>query len=208
MKQVQESSLNLTDEAITKTGKLWGHLNRFSALGFHKMANLGALIERAAPDGASAEVGVFKGGSALLIKLLRDEKTLYLFDTFGGMPFQGEGDRHRVGDFADTSASLVNELLEGWHRTRFCPGIFPQTAANVAPDEKFGFVHVDGDQYQTTRDALEYFYPRLITGGILAFDDFKFENCPGVEKALVEFMHDKQEQVFHVLPHQAYFTKL
>src|SRR5688572_31529904 len=42
----------------------------------------------------------------------------------------------------------------------------------------------DVDVYQPTRDSLEYFYPRLVTGGILVCDDYGW---PGARKAVDDF---------------------
>src|SRR5437763_318304 len=59
-------------------------------------------------SGALAEVGVYRGGSAKLIATLKGEKALHLFDTFEGMPtVNPDLDRHKTGDFAETSLTAV-----------------------------------------------------------------------------------------------------
>jgi hypothetical protein len=70
-------------------------------------------IAAAAPPGAFAEFGVYKGGVAeRLATVARAQgRALYLFDTFTGIPFSGEHDRHAVGDFADTSFEEVRALI-------------------------------------------------------------------------------------------------
>lgn len=136
--------------------------------------------------GVMAELGVYRGGSAKVIAEACPEKTLYLYDTFTGIPSDDEDKRgiHRAGDFA-TSLRAVQSLLRGC-RVRFRVGVFPHTAANVC----YSFVHIDGDTYQTTRDAIAFFWPRLVDGGCLIFDDYKFGNCPGVERAIKEAFPD------------------
>ena len=49
--------------------------------------------------------------------------------------------------------------------------------------EGYRFVHLDVDLYQPTRDSFDYFYPRLIKGGIIVCDDY---NWPGARKAIEE----------------------
>lgn len=143
--------------------------------------------------GALAEVGVWKGGSAAQISLIRDKaKTLHLFDTFTGMPPTQAIDQHLAGSFADTSLEAVREYLGGEPNIEFHPGRFPETAA-VVENERFSFVHLDGDLYQTTLDGLEFFYPRMNRGGIILLDDYGREDCPGVKLAAHAFMSNKPE---------------
>ena len=49
----------------------------------------------------------------------------------------------------------------------------------------FSFVHLDVDLYQSTKDGLAWFYPRLNRGGILISHDYS--NADGVRKAFDEF---------------------
>lgn len=51
---------------------------------------------------------------------------------------------------------------------------------------KFSFVHLDGDLYQTTADALDWFWPRMVPGGVIILDDVDWPKCPGVNRALEE----------------------
>ncbi len=40
--------------------------------------------------------------------------------------------------------------------------------------------------YQTTADALDFFWPRMVEGGIIVLDDVDWPKCPGVNRALEE----------------------
>ena len=57
------------------------------------------------------------------------------------------------------------------------------------------FVHLDLDIYQSTLDALGFFYPRLTKGGILISHDYRRLSAPGVKKAFQEFFANKVEPV-------------
>lgn len=135
--------------------------------------------------GELAELGVYKGGVSAALSEIIPEKTVHCFDTFCGMPETGfVGEYHRPGDFADTSVEAVRALFQ---TTNFVlhPGRFPQTAEDLG-GLRFAFVHIDGDYYETTRDAIDWFYPRLSPGGVMLFDDYGFVNCPGVARAVHE----------------------
>lgn len=115
--------------------------------------------------GEMAEVGVFRGGSAKLIHDAIPEKALHLFDTFEGSPETNDSvdRRFHKGQFACTLQD-VREYLGGLSNLYFHKGLFPSTAASVA-GRQFCFVHLDVDLYQSTRDALTFFYPRMNQGG-------------------------------------------
>lgn len=137
--------------------------------------------ETAALPGEAAELGVCRGGSAMVIADASSGRRLHLFDTFEGLPNDGGG--HRRGDFA-AGLDEVRQLL-GARRVEFHPGLFPETARGLE-EARFSFVHVDADLYESTRDAIAFFWPRMVAGGIMVFDDVDWPNCPGVDQAIAE----------------------
>lgn len=158
-------------------------------------------------EGSVAELGVYKGGTASLIAQHLFNKPFHLFDTFQGIPFKGENDKHNVGDFKDTTLDDVKEYLKNYKNIQYHVGIFPSTIPTELYNEKFCFVHLDADQYQSTKDALEFFYPRMVKDGIIVFDDYLWHACPGVEIAINEFMVDKPEKIVNEVNYQAYLVK-
>jgi O-methyltransferase len=139
--------------------------------------------------GSIAEVGVYKGGSAKMIHELLLTDILHLFDTFEGMPETDQNkDLHKKGDFNDTSLESVKSLFGNSIQVVFHKGLFPQSVPDYMHYYKFKFVHVDVDIYESTKSCLEFFYPRLISGGILICDDYGFDSCPGCKQAVDEFM--------------------
>jgi len=150
-----------------------------------KIQAMRELMDASVP-GAVAEVGVYKGGTARLLAREFPMKPCYFFDTFEGMPFSDSEDVHKAGDFCDVTLAAVEKILEDCSNARCIKGIFPETAKPFR-DMKFSFVYLDGDQYRTTKDALEFFWPRMSAGGIIALDDYQWPNCPGVERAIKEF---------------------
>jgi len=128
--------------------------------------------------GELAEAGVFMGGSARLICEAKGQAPLHLFDVFDAL--QGDGgpgsDSAEKGvreHFGTIHAPLeqVRGLMAPYSHVHIHPGLFPGSAEAVA-DRRFCFVHLDLDLAQGTADALEFFYPRLLTGGVLIGDDY------------------------------------
>ena len=106
------------------------------------------------------------------------------------------------GHFAAT-LDVVKQSLAAFPNIEYFPGWIPQ----AFPDEtvsRYRFVHVDVDLYQPTRDSIEYFYPRLVPGGIIVSDDYSW---PGARKAIEEFCTGSGVE-FKTTPHtQAYIVR-
>ena len=159
--------------------------------------------------GDMAEVGVYRGGMALIIanSAQSKHKRLHLFDTFAGMPATDrEKDWHRPGDFADTSLEEVTETLSGFNRISFYQGLFPDTADPIKTST-FCFVHIDVDIYRSVRDCCEFFYPRMETGGVMLFDDYGKFTCPGAKLAVDEYFTDKPEKPYYLPSGQCFVHK-
>lgn len=142
--------------------------------------------------GDMAELGCYRGGSALVLADLNPSKPLHLFDTFTGLPFT-ESKRYNPcnhdlseGRFACQESEVRNLL--GDRNVLFHAGIFPQSASGLESIE-FSFVHVDCDIYVSARAAIDWFWPRLNRGGIMFFDDYSCD-FTGVTDAVHESFRD------------------
>src|SRR6266540_4018552 len=124
--------------------------------------------------GDIAEVGVYKGGTGRLLAQVfaGTGKKIFLFDTFAGMPDAVDPtvEDWKPGDFADTSLEAVRAAVAPWPEVSCVPGRFPETADAVA-GRRFCLAHVDVDIQQSVRDCCDFFYPRLVPGGMLVLDE-------------------------------------
>ena len=143
--------------------------------------------------GSFAEVGVFRGASAKIISQAKEETPLYLFDTFEGLPDSvGSSDeRFKKGMFFANQKDVEKRLAK-YPNIYIYAGLFPETAGDINK-KHFSFVHLDVDLYQVTKEALEFFYPRMLPGGRILSHDYG--QCEGVWSAFDEFFKDKQEKL-------------
>ncbi|MBF0110405.1 MAG: class I SAM-dependent methyltransferase [Magnetococcales bacterium] len=149
-----------------------------------------------------AEVGSYRGGSAYLLAVDGD-RPVHVFDTFAGMPeTDPRWDLFRQGDFGDTSLGEVQNFLEPLPHVTLHPGVFPESAGPIG-DKKFSLVHVDVDIHRSVLDCCLFFYPRLVPGGVLVFDDYGFPKCPGAKKAVDDFFRDLPETPLYTASGQA-----
>lgn len=158
--------------------------------------------------GEIAEVGVYKGGTAKLISVTSPNKKIFIFDTFEGMPETKSGvDLHKQGDFNDCSEGEVLSFLSDCNNIVCKKGLFPESATSIQL-LRFSFVHIDVDIYQSVKDCCSFFYSRMVSCGVMLFDDYGFPTCPGAKKAVDEFFSDKKEQPIYLPTGQCLVVKL
>ncbi len=151
----------------------------------------------ASPNGFNiAEVGVYKGGTSHFIASLIETVdlkpgSLHCFDTFeghSGKDIRTELDTtHEAKMFGDTSFESVRDYLGRFNNVKLYQGRFQETCDQVAL-RKFHFVHLDVDIYEPMSFALNFFDSRLVVGGSIVVDDYGFLTCPGVKRAVEEFV--------------------
>jgi hypothetical protein len=169
-------------------------------IGGPKLDSLLRLLAKA-PLGDLVELGVYHGGTLKAMAEKCPDRTCYGFDTFEGLPAESwrEGEPHGVGDFRDCDFESV--------RTGMPPnvilrrGYFPSSAHGVYGP--IAFAHVDFDFEVSTTDAIEWLKPRMTYGAIMVFDDYQWQNCPGVERAILKARLEVRQSA----PNQCYWVK-
>lgn len=181
----------------------------FTCLDIVRLANLWNLAQFA-ESGLFLEVGSFRGGTALHICNAVDDrggKARFLcFDPFESGGFEGLRDcdqAFKSTDFTNTRYDAVVELLAAKTYATAIQGFFPAAAEGLNLSQ-IAFCHLDVDIYEGTRQSLEYLAPRLAPRGLIVVDDFGHKECPGVRKAVTEFLAVHQEfQAIPMFPCQA-----
>jgi O-methyltransferase len=147
--------------------------------------------------GAVAELGVYRGDFAKLINAAFPNRTLYLFDTFTGFDkddLKEDARNARIGDsyddFTATSIALVLSKMEHKARCVVMPGIFPQSAQGCTED-RFAFVSIDCDLYRPIYEGLQYFYPKLSSGGYIFVHDYNNACYQGAKQAVRQFASEQ-----------------
>lgn len=161
-------------------------------------------------EGERAECGVFFGTSALLLCRAAGTRIpgysgsgLHLIDSFAGLSEPSPADGYSIRGRSAGAASRGN-LPKGWLAApidearatlrdypdvSFHPGWIPQVLPAL-PEARWSFVHLDLDLYEPTLGSLDYFYPRLSTGGVIICDDYGAPLFPGAHRAWDQFCDD------------------
>ncbi|MEY4573394.1 MAG: hypothetical protein RLZ10_2684 [Bacteroidota bacterium] len=152
-----------------------------------------------AKEGDIIEVGVWRGGSSLIMaKACKEKGKMYLCDTFSGVVKAGEEDSfYKGGEHADTSVEIVTKLFNsnGISNYKICKGIFPEDTSDEIDSDKIKICHIDVDVYQSAKDIFNWVYPRLLSGGIIIFDDYGFAACEGITTLVHELLEKYQDLI-------------
>lgn len=163
-------------------------------------------------DGDFVETGVWRGGCCMLmahelVKAGHTDRTLWLYDTFEGLP---KPDAERDIDV------LGNRAIDGWEprqsgddrslwaygplcdvkanlattgypeeRQRYVVGKVEETIPAEAP-ERIAVLRIDTDWYESYAHILIHLYDRVVPGGIVIFDDYG--HFLGARQAVDEFL--------------------
>jgi hypothetical protein len=154
-----------------------------------------AVKNTAKVPGDIAEVGVYKGASAKIICEARTDKSVYLFDTFEGVPnVMNHLDSKSITEgMHAASISECRKLLSPYPHVHIYTGHFPFPCPDI-DDTFFSFVHLDVDTYKGTTDCLHFFYPKLSPSGVILCHNYS--NNDGVHRAMNRFAEEQNEIVF------------
>jgi O-methyltransferase len=163
--------------------------------------------------GDMAECGCFEGATAFFMASASTSGMLYLFDSFKGISSPETRDRNDrtdvmpwiKGDLCSSEEKLRTNLAR-FKEINILPGWIPERFADVT-DRQFRVVHIDVDLYQPTRDSLEFFYPRMVQGGVIVMDDYGLLTCPGAKLAADEYALSVGAQVLHLPTGQGVITR-
>jgi len=177
------------------------------------LGKLELLLNPAAYPFRAVECGVYTGSSLLACaQMARDANIPYKMiglDTFSGLPALSDQDLAFAPEdalylqkqlFTDTSLQAVQEKVidAGLDKNvELYQGLFCETLTTL-PEHHYHFVNIDCDLYQPHIECLEYFYPRMVNGGIIFFDDYHSVQYPMAGEAVDHFMRDKPEQLLHL----------
>jgi len=193
---------HLRDTAFMEMSRRTEAYTLVDVLRRHELWSLVGQSRKLAP-GSYLEVGVWRGGTGLLIAEAMNhfgcEGDVYLADTFTGVVAAGEHDSLYVGgEHADTSEEGVRELLDanGHQRVKLLKGMFPDDTADQVTGA-IRMLHVDVDVYQSAKGVVEWGFDRVVPGGIIVFDDYGFSSCSGVTKLCEEYEADDRFFFLH-----------
>src|SRR5262249_19000735 len=114
----------------------------------------------------------------------------YLVDTFDGFASQQyEKEMHdgKKAAFKDCSLEAARAVVGDYVGNRWVIGIFPDSVTDEMRDDDYAFVSIDCDLYLPIAEALTFFWPRMVCGGMIVVHDYSSGHWPGATRAVDEF---------------------
>lgn len=147
--------------------------------------------------GEVVELGCHAGLTSVYIKRLLNElnsdRQFHAYDSFCGLPTKVDQDQ-AIGEKADKFQEGYFDLKGTWQiEQRFksanlgLPILHEGWFVDQEYPENISFGFLDGDFYDSIRDSLIKVWPRLSIGGVICIHDYKWDQLPGVEKAIFDF---------------------
>lgn len=142
--------------------------------------------------------------------MLGNDRKIIGFDTFEGFPSLDDKDKQSVQhenlkpggfqSFINIEEELQecikefdeNRFIQQYKKIELVKGDACQTIPQYIkthPHTLISLLYLDFDLYEPTKTALEHLAPRVVKGGIIAFDELNDENWMGETIAAFEYFH-------------------
>jgi hypothetical protein len=160
------------------------------------------------------ECGCWLGQSTFEISYVLNQhnfsKNFFVFDSFEGLSEITDNDKSPLRKNTDKSNlkvrkhfasnfDLVSNTVKDFSFTTLHQGWIPEVFNTVEID-KIQFLHIDVDLYQPTYDSLDFFFSKLVEGGIIVCDDYNATKWPGAKKAWDDFFKNKKTKLNYQVP--------
>jgi O-methyltransferase len=190
----------------------WAQASPYTLLDPWRAASIASLFHEVRElDGDVIECGAYRGGTAIMLALLAKswgiQKTVFMLDSFQGLPMPRTGvDKFHKAGWLQSDVRMVTQVVAGLglrEAIRIVPGWFSDTLPTLE-DKRYCLAHVDGDLYESTVTCLEHLGPRMEASGVVVLDDYH-DAGEGVRRAVDEHVTATGEEL-HLGPiPQAYF---
>jgi len=114
--------------------------------------------------------------------------TFFLIDSWGEIPGSHHGYKEDIFD-------TVQKRFKDLDNVKLIRGLVPEVLDEVK-SERIAFLSIDMNGAVAERAALEYFYDKMVPGGIIYFDDYGWD-YPELRATVDEFFLNKQEKLLH-----------
>jgi len=150
------------------------------------------------------EVGVYRGGTlialAQVLKEVCPQFKVYGIDTFSGHPYTDGHPVHPVGKYADATKDEMEKYLRSKNLSENVE-LFSGKVEEIfdALDlTDISFAHIDCDLYIPVKFCAQNVPKKMKDHGVIYFDDYGHEHCPGATKAIEEVFEKDRINPVHI----------
>lgn len=146
--------------------------------------------------GEVVELGCYVGTTSVFLaqRLKGSDRTLYLYDSFEGLPPKTRQDdspaglQFKTGELLATKKQLIRNLKQANVSLPIIKKVWFSDLTDDDMPRNIAFAFLDGDYYESIKDSLHIIEPRLAPGATIVVDDYANEALPGAVKATDEWL--------------------
>lgn len=201
-----------------KKKAIYNRVAKYTMCGVHRtfatISGVKHVVKNKIP-GDFIECGVWKGGQIMAmmmtLNLYNEERDIYLYDTFEGVPEPEPWERavkhgglalkrYKKFEREDGSSGWCRSELDevkanvfsipyNKKRIHFIKGLVEDTLPKSNHD-KIALLRMDTDLYSSTKIELELLYPKVLSNGVIIIDDYG--HWDGAKKAVNEYIKNNK----------------
>ena len=134
----------------------------------------------------------------------------HLYDSWEGMreDLLADSERIQLGNYSYLEMNRTKENLSAFSDIlTFHKGYIPESFNIIPSPNEVAWLHIDLNASIPTSNALEEFYPRILKGGVIIFDDYLGKFYPDTKVAIDRFFSNKEGFLLPMPTGQAIFFK-
>jgi O-methyltransferase len=138
-------------------------------------------------------------------------KTFYLLDTYQGLvPEQITEEEHKagVGEYLNNYVNVYEQVVETFKpfNARIIKGAVPATL-NQCDTKTIAYLSIDMNVVEPEIAAAQFFWDKLVSGGVMILDDYGFPSHLAQKKAFDNFAEEKKVSILYIPTGQAIIFK-
>lgn len=164
-------------------------------------------------EGDFVECGVYRGNLAMFNLTYLDfakmkNRKYYLFDTFCGLDkdWSTEEEYEYWKEKYPNTYEFVKKSFEKYPNVIITKGTVPLSLSKVNI-KKVAYLSIDMNCVLPEKKALEFFWPKMVSGGIIVLDDYGWPGSEGEKLVMDKFALSKGVKIFSVPTGQGIIIK-
>jgi hypothetical protein len=159
------------------------------------------------------ECGVCDGLTIFyVLNALKNKKySIFLYDSWKKMKkeFLKKNELHHYGDYDYLDLNNTQKNLKDFKKNLiYNVGYIPQVFEKYNYPKKISWLHIDLNASKPTIDALNFFFKKILSNGVILFDDYNHLSYEPTKLAIDKFFKNKEGQFIALPTGQSIFVKI
>lgn len=195
------------DATVMLSDLMWRHYFVYWSAGFaahNTKSNFKGLAECGVCDGLTSYYAMNA------VSASSTDWGAYLYDAWDGMreDLLLESEKKNKGEYEYLNVETTKSNLESFgDHVRFNKGYIPESFKSVENPDTLVWLHIDLNSAEPTIAALDFFWPRLVSGSLILFDDYSWVGYEDTRNLVLAWLKDKQAVLLPLPTGQAIIFK-